>query len=466
MTQPPASRRLKHALAIIVGAITLCWPAFYNRYPLLFPDSLGYIEAGSPVARALFLHQLSADYGMRSLIYALGILPFHWLITPWPIIALHALITAWVLWLVLRSITARSVLPRRTATYFLAIITTLSALTSASWYVSLIMPDILGPTLYLAIYLIVFARETLSKTERILLAIIACWAVASHATHLMLGGLNCAALGVLLARKSFRHHTRAVAEVAAILIIAALAQIGLNAYLYGQPVLDARRPPYLMARVLGDGTGRDYLKTHCPQAKLVLCDSVDNLPTNDDEFLWAEGSIWSTADDEKQQQLRREEMPFVLATIRAYPREQLTKSLDNSWQQLTNFDVDDFDSNTWMDAALPNVIPGANIPYAHSLQSRSALPENIFSTIQFWLVIASLLFVLISLPILWRHRNIKLFALSLLILPTVLANGVLTAVLSDLDGRYQARVIWLIPFLALLLLADHIALARNKNATA
>ena len=334
-------------------------------------------------------------------------------------------------------VVVRSVLPRRTATYFLAIITTLSALTSASWYVSLIMPDILGPTLYLAIYLIVFARETLSKTERILLAIIACWAVASHATHLMLGGLICAALGVLLARKSFRRHTRAVAEVAAILIIAALAQIALNAYLYGEPVLDARRPPYLMARVLGDGTGRDYLKTHCPQAKLVLCDSVGHLPTNDDEFLWAEGSIWSTADDEKQQQLRREEMPFVLATIRAYPRAQLAKSLDNSWQQLTNFDVDDFDSNTWMDAALTNVIPGANIPYGRSLQSRSALPENIFSTIQFWVVIASLLFVLISLPILWRHRNIKLFALSLLILPTVLANGVLTAVLSDLDGRYS-----------------------------
>jgi hypothetical protein len=339
-------------------------------------------------------------------------------------------------------------------------------LTSASWYASLIMPDILGPALYLAIYLIVFARETLSKTERVVLAIVACWAVASHATHLMLGGLICAALIVFLVFKSFRQHARGVAEVAAILVVAALAQIALNAFLYGQPVLDARRPPYLTARVLGDGTGRDYLKTHCPQAKFVLCDSVAHLPTNDDEFLWAEGAIWTTASPEKQQQLRREEMPFVLATIRAYPREQLAKSADNAWQQLTNFDVDDFDSNTWMDAALPNVIPGADIPYKRSLQSRSALPENSFSTMQFWVVIASLLFVLFSLPILWRHRSMKLLALSLLVLPTVVANGVLTAVLSDLDGRYQARVIWLVPLLALLMLADHIVLSRNKNATA
>jgi hypothetical protein len=459
MIESSIRQKSQHALAVVAAAIVLCWPAFYNRYPLLFPDSLGYIEQGATVARALFLHQLSAEYGMRSLIYSLGILPFHWGITPWPIVALHAVITAWVLWLVVRSIFAQP-----TVAYYLAIVAVLSAITSVSWYVSLIMPDILGPILYLAIYLLVFARESLSKTERITLIILACWAAVSHATHLMLGGLICAVLLALLVFRPIRKHIRGIVEVAAILIVAALSQIALNAYLYGQPVLDARRPPYLMARVLGDGTGREYLQTHCPQAKLVLCDSVDHLPQNDDDFLWAEGSIWTTASPAKQQELRREEMPFVLATIRAYPREQFAKSLDNSWQQLTNFDVDDFDSNTWMDAALPNVLPGANIPYSRSLQSRSALPENRFSTIHFWVVITSLLIVLVSLPFLWRRRNLRLIGLSAIILPVVLANGILTAVLSDLDGRYQARVIWLIPLLASLMLADHFSLySRSKS---
>jgi hypothetical protein len=451
MNQSQSRGRVSHAAAILAAAITLCWPAFYNRYPLLFPDSLSYIEQGPRIARAVFLHQLSAEYGMRSLIYSLGILPFHWGITPWPIVALHALITAWVLWRVVRSI-----LPQRTVAYYLAIVAVLSAITSVSWYVSLIMPDILGAILYLAIYLLVFARESISKPERIALCVVACWAAASHATHLMLGGIVLVGLIVLLVYRPMRKHIRGIAEVAVILIFAALSQIALNAYLYGQPVLDARRPPYLMARVLGDGTGRDYLQTHCPQAKLVLCDSVDHLPQNDDEFLWAEGSIWTTASPAKQQELRREEMPFVLATIRAYPREQLAKSLDNSWQQLTNFDVDDFDSNTWMDAALPTVLPGANIPYARSLQSRSALPEDRFSTIHFWVVSVSLLVVLASLPFLYRRRNLHLIGLSAIILPVVLANGILTAVLSDLDGRYQSRVIWLIPLLAALVLANQL----------
>jgi hypothetical protein len=39
------------------------WPAFYNGYPLLDPDSMSYLEDGPLVARAVFLHKFSANYG-------------------------------------------------------------------------------------------------------------------------------------------------------------------------------------------------------------------------------------------------------------------------------------------------------------------------------------------------------------------------------------------------------------------
>ena len=54
------------------------------------------------------------------------------------------------------------------------------------------MPDILGALLYLALYLLVFARETLSRVERIALSIVAVWGVTAHATHLMLAAGICA----------------------------------------------------------------------------------------------------------------------------------------------------------------------------------------------------------------------------------------------------------------------------------
>jgi uncharacterized membrane protein len=70
----------------------LAWPAFLNGFPLIYPDSMTYLFDGHVVARALFLHQLSDYYGVRSFFYSLGILPFHWNISPWPVVALQCLL--------------------------------------------------------------------------------------------------------------------------------------------------------------------------------------------------------------------------------------------------------------------------------------------------------------------------------------------------------------------------------------
>jgi hypothetical protein len=66
-----------HGAAVFLGALFLAWPAFYNGFPLLYPDSMTYLDDGRIVARAIFLHQFSSYYGMRSFFYSLGILPFH-----------------------------------------------------------------------------------------------------------------------------------------------------------------------------------------------------------------------------------------------------------------------------------------------------------------------------------------------------------------------------------------------------
>ncbi len=132
--------------AVLVGALLITWPALYNGYPLLYPDSMSYLEDGPLVARALFLHRFSASYGGRSFIYCLGILPWHWNANPWPIVALNALLTAYVIWLAVRSI-----FPQQTVTRYLALILPLSLLTGLGWLVGWIMPDILGPVLYLSI---------------------------------------------------------------------------------------------------------------------------------------------------------------------------------------------------------------------------------------------------------------------------------------------------------------------------
>jgi hypothetical protein len=429
----------------------MAWPALFNRYPLLYPDSITYLGDGRLVARAVFLHRLSEYYGMRSFFYSLGILPLHWNVTAWPIVVLQVLLTAYVMWLVVRSL-----LPRRTALCYLVLVALLSLLTSLDWFVSLIMPDILGPLVYLCIYLLVFARDTLSRTERMTLILIAWWGIVSHASHLILATGLCILLVLLLALRFrwMRGRWKAVGEVAMIILLAAGSQLALHAYLYGAPSLNGERPPFLMARVIADGPGLWYLQQHCPGVQFVLCDHLQELPQDPDVFLWGEKGVWANADDATTSRLRQEEMPFVLATLRAYPRAQVSKSLSNFWQQLRIFGFYLFGPSDWMAEQFASVLPRERSQYLQSRQAKDDLPLEFFTTVQNWTVLASIVIIVAFLPRVWRSRSPRLIGLGIVIVSTVVANALVTGTLSMVEDRLQSRVIWLLTLLAIVLVLD------------
>jgi hypothetical protein len=69
-------------------------------------------------------------------------------------------------------------------------------------------------------------------------------------------------------------------------------------------------------------------------------------------------------------------------------------------------------------------------------------------------VIASLIVMAAFLPYVWRHRPIRILGIGVVIISTVIANALVTGVLSGVETRYQSRVIWLLPLLAALLILD------------
>src|SRR5258707_5986913 len=305
---------IQRACCLALAGLLLSWPALYNGYPLLYADSTDYLASGAPVARAIFLHHFAGYYGTRSPISSFGIFPAHWNLTLWPIVFLNGFVTAYVLWLLVRSL-----LPRHTLTNYLCLVLALSFLTGVGWFAGLVMPDILGPLLYLSFYLIVFFGEILARAERVALMLLAWWAITSHVTHLIIAIALCLMLVAVLVlqREPARRWLRAAASLATVIAAAAFAQFALNAYLFGNPSLNGERPPFLMARVIADGPGRWYLEQHCGEVKLALCEHVHNLADNPDDFLWGADGIWSSADEATQKRLGQEEMPFVLATLRA-----------------------------------------------------------------------------------------------------------------------------------------------------
>jgi hypothetical protein len=439
-----ARASIRRALTIFAAALLSMWPALLNRYPLLYADSLSYLDGGLPVLRAL-RPRPATFIGMRSEFYSLGIFAFHWGISPWPVVVLQALLTAYIVWLVTRAFVAK-----HTVAKYLILMALLSGFTSMSWYVSLVMPDILGPILYLCICLLVFAPETLSKREHWAVAFIAWFGIVSHSTHFVLTLWIIAILAALLLFKSrlVQHRGRALGEIALLVAVAAAAQVALHTYLYHEPSLNGRRLPYLSARFVADGPEKWYLQQHCATEQWVLCANLKNLPDNDDEFIWGENTIWTKSSPADQQLILKQETPLLLATLRTYPRQQLAISLGSFVQQLNDFGVNDFDNNTWMEESIEETMPGAHACYERSLQARSIVPTNFFTQLQRWTVCAAILVLIASLPWLWRTHQTRFQGFLIVIIPTLIANAFITAVASEVDSRFQARVVWLLPLLA------------------
>ncbi len=65
--------------------------------------------------------------------------------------------------------------------------------------------------------------------------------------------------------------------------------------------------------------------------------------------------------------------------------------------------------------------------------------------------------------LLWRRWTFRLAGLSLVVISAVLANALVTGVLSTVEDRYQSRVVWLIPFLAVTFIFVRIAGSRTAR---
>jgi hypothetical protein len=155
-------------------------------------------------------------------------------------------------------------------------------------------------------------------------------------------------------------------------------------------------------------------------------------------------------------------MPLVLATLRAYPQQQLSRSAANFIQQFLSFSLFGFDSNPWTLKQFDEAMPRARSSYLRSRQAHDALPLELLTEIQWWTVMASLAAIAALIPFLWRRHSTRLAGLSLVVAATFVANALVTGVMSVVDDRYGCRIVWLIPLLAGIFFLDWL----NQRETA
>ena len=106
------------------------------------------------------------------------------------------------------------------------------------------------------------------------------------------------------------------------------------------------------------------------------------------------------------------------------------------------------------------VMPVARLRYVQTRQAQETLHEEFFAALQYWTVLASLVAIGTGLVFV-RHWSGRMTGLTTIIVMAVTTNAAVTGILSNVEDRYQARVIWLVPLLAGVLVLERLGYTQS-----
>jgi hypothetical protein len=405
-------------------------PAIWNEFPLIFADTGGYLER--PFDGTLELGR-SALYGT---FLALGI-PFEF----WPNVISQAALATWILALVLRV----HKIGRR-AFLLTLLVMGLTLATSLPWYVGQLMPDIFLSLVTLAIFLLAFHDDKLTRLEKIALASFVTIASAFHMSILALTLALTLAFCLLECFASRLHFATPSWRLPVIAAVAALCLAPTsNLLIAGKFAFTPGGTTFLFARMVQNGIVGQYLSDHCPDETLRLCRYKDQLPTSADDWIWNYQSPlhklgWWPAFEPEADRIIRE-------SLLQYPSRHVTTALWQTIEQLVQFKTgegmglkDNWHSVSVLKRFAPRVLRSLYASRQQNDQLRFTLLNRIHVPVA-WLSLVVVIFVL------WARVNSSA-PLAATCLIALFINAVICGTFSVPGDRYQSRLIWLLALAA------------------
>ena len=242
----------------------------------------------------------------------------------------------------------------------------------------------------------------------------------------------------------------------------------------GEFYLNKSRNIFFTARLIETGMVKDFLETAPNANEYSLYSTKDNLPEKAWQFLWnadsplynencIEDGGWSNC-----WKIHSSEYGKMIQDILTTPRllgKFIHISLVDWGMQLLDFNTGPLISQG-KDTAFDDFIPhyfDDSVFYRKSKQYQETLTFDAESKIQRWAVGISMILIILVLAIFILKRNEnsrKIGVIFSLVLFGLLINAFICSVFSGVLNRYQGRVIWLVPFLACLLIAKYIEIQR------
>ncbi len=475
------TRRWPTWLIVLAGAtLILAGVAAFGR-PAVFTDTDDYYALGlelatdagliappdlsdADVAQAkIDAHMSHTQMASRSAVYGIFLYALETAGTLWLVAVAQALAVAWVvaaLW--------RAAVPGRPRAGALLVIAGLALLTPLPFFTGFAMPDIFAGVAAVAAVLLLIYPDRFGRGEGWGLAVLLVFAMAVHTSHiLMMTIMLVVGGGALLARRGERRTLlrRLGGLFAAIVVAVALNSLyGIGIRLTsGEPL---RNQPFLTARLLADGPGRDYLRHACAAGeRYALCRFAHKPLADSEDILWSDlpaTGVFMLSDYTTRMKLEDQEGRFVLGTLAYAPLGQLAASLGNWGRQLAMVFVDDpvrdpafyLTDPYWRQTNLPPMIARVARCGPRHDQCRSRLTVPVSKAWHGAVAVGALAAVAAGFARGGTARlPRRLIAASAFLIGAVLVNAAVCGILSGPFARYQARIVWLVPLVAIVLFA-------------
>ena len=324
------------------------------------------------------------------------------------------------------------------------------ALGSGPVFASTAGPDVWAGLLLLGVLALMLHGAAMGRAERIGVAGIVAFAVAAHASHVLLG--VALAVAAFAWRRLVRRGQAKAARrgrggwlIGGAVAAGLVGVVGTSVIGFGEASLAPKRYPIVLARAIEDGPALWHLEAHCDEHAYAVCEVFPgDIPSDVGAFLWNEGGVRDLASPEQMERIRAEEPVILRRAAMEYPFFQLRRAVANFAKQAVL---------VAQGPALGRIAAyeGDGIAVPVGKATRSVMRPLAWLQGATW---TAALAAVVGVLALWRLRadgaRAELLALTA---AGLLANAAVCGALSVPEARYQARIAWVFPLVAIAVVA-------------
>jgi hypothetical protein len=452
------SSTFKSLLYYGLSLVVLLWPAIYNGYPIVYPDTGAYIHSG-------FAGTVPVD---RPLIYGLFIRHISMLYTLWFVAIAQSLIA---LFLIIQTLKVFDI--KLNSLWVFAISIFISSITTCGYYIGQIMPDVFTAYMWWSLGIIIVYESKNTVSNLALYSIV----VLSSTCHLS-NFLGLAIFeGILIPIMLVQGNKRGIRKILLIPFIVAIAMLSVNLLFEKKLFLSKTPSVFFSAKLNSTGILKEFLDKRCHDHNYFLCRYKDVLPSSLEDFLWGDKSVIEKIKKDKACNYdaacisiedEMKEMNQDILLDKDFGRRYLKIWLQASFHQSYNFEAGDIPPLLEGSSLYPNITWHYNEEidaYTQSKQSKEKMNFSIINSIQNYAVIISIIYIFISVILQIKSGGIfsNFLKLAIIFLVGYVINVCVCEFFSTPSNRFTGRMIWLFPLIVGVDIVGKIVASKSVN---